>query len=148
MMKNYRVFAVLWIWFVGVVAWVTLLWGLAPAYVYSATLYRCPGVDGVPQFQQTRCAAGAEVQLDDNALPWRGVTTPKKTKKRRTKKKRSKATKKVAQKKRASEAACWRAEKRRDKAARALRRGYKAGKGARLRQRRRDAEDYLRRFCQ
>lgn len=142
MMKNYRVFCAFKRMFVELVVWVTLLWGLAPLYSHSATFYKCPGVDGIPQFQQTRCSRGVELRLHANTLPWREAAALKKRKAIKTK---PKAPKKVNQKK--SAVACWRAEKRRDKASRALRKGYKPAQGERLRVRRREAEEYLHRFC-
>ncbi len=146
MMANYSGMDGLWVKVLRYGVQVTFFGLLALGPAQSATLYKCPGVGGAPQFQQMRCSVegGAEVQVDTRTSSWRRVKSsnqPKTSKKKRIK------SKKVSQSKPVSEASCWRAEKRKEKASRKLRRGYKPSQGERLRQRRRDAEEYLRRFC-
>jgi len=146
MMTNYRVFNRLWakLFHCGACITFFLLW--LPCYVHSVTLYKCLGPDGTPQFQQLQCttANGAEINLDTNVSPWRQVRPVKKL---RRKAEKSTAKKKGSRKKTVSEVSCWRAEKRKGDAVRKLRQGYKRSEGERLQQQRRDAEEYLQRFC-
>ncbi len=146
MMSNYRVLGGLWIEVSRYGVLVTFLWLLELGCVQAVTLYECPGADGVPLFQQMQCASagGSELQVETHTSPWRVVKVPKNAK---AAKKRRRKPRRVSQKKQVSEVSCWRAEKRKEKAGRKLRRGYKPSEGERLRHKRRDAEEYLRRFC-
>ncbi|MCW8943910.1 MAG: DUF4124 domain-containing protein, partial [Sedimenticola sp.] len=51
----------------AIACWVTLLLLLSLPLIGRANVYRCPAAEGVVQFQQTPCANGQAVELQDNA---------------------------------------------------------------------------------
>ena len=111
----------------------------------QATIYRCNTAAGI-SFQEQPCADSAVsniVEIDDYRIGSRAVPVkklkPKKKSRRRSKPKRRTAGN--------NKKACFSKKQQLKKVQWTLRRGYKAGKGAKLRQRRRTLKDYLREFC-
>lgn len=100
------------------------------------------------EFRQGPCIKGTQKELEivDVKVGWEApsatVKISKKKRKSKTKRRSNSSHKdKMAQK-------CFRTEQKLESVNRNLRRGYKAGKGADLRHKRRQYEAYLSRFCQ
>lgn len=134
-------------------ATVLLLLLLVAASTSADTIvYRCTTVDGAIEFSQFPCADGAseqEVSVQDRKTGWVPSDTPsrqttKKTgKSRNRKRKAAGADQTVARR----EEQCWKKRRLIEEVNRKLRRGYKAGQGVKLRDKRRDYEAYIREFC-
>jgi hypothetical protein len=111
----------------------------------QATIYRCKLPSGV-SFQARPCpdeASSNEVEIEDYRIGTRAVpvTKLKKSKTQKTRRRRAKANTTGNKK------ACFSKKQQLEKVQWTLRRGYKASAGARLHQRRRSLEAYLREFC-
>ena len=130
---------------------VVVLW---PALA-SATVYRCVGEAGEPEFRQQPCGTTAVMRTVSGSSAAAGVRASERA--WLEKRKRAKTDK---PRKRATGAAAERADKARKQAYRCtqkrraldavnaeLRRGYKSARGERLRRRRRAHRDYLDAFC-
>ena len=131
---------------------VIMLW---PA-VASATVYRCVGEAGEPEFRQQPCGTTAVMRgAAENSASTTGVRASE-----RAWLKKRERVKTDKPKKRATGSAAKRAEKARKQAYRCtqkrraldavnaeLRRGYKPARGERLRRRQRAHRDYLDAFC-
>ncbi|TVO72394.1 DUF4124 domain-containing protein [Sedimenticola selenatireducens] len=117
----------------------------------TSAVYRCPDAEGAVLFQQLPCSEGSEIKLDIGATEWVNApaSSSPRSKKSKSKKKRDTATtqRKLAQAHKKQEQACWKARQRIEKIEWDLRKGYKPSRGERLRQQRRQQEDYLRQFC-
>lgn len=135
---------------VASVGWAVLLMALAVPAAGIAAVYRCPDGSGGVVFQQVPCVQGEEVELDVRTTKW--VASPKRPlpDRRRSSGSRSNdqaALARVADAERKQKQACWKANQRIERIEAELRRGYKPARGERLRQQRREQEDYLREFC-
>jgi hypothetical protein len=117
----------------------------------TSAVYRCPDAEGAVLFQQLPCSEGSEIKLDVNTTEWAnapGSSSPHSKKSKSKKKSDTAATqRKLAQAHKKQEQACWKARQRIEKIEWDLRKGYKPSRGERLRQQRRQQEDYLRQFC-
>jgi hypothetical protein len=116
-----------------------------------AAVYRCPDVGGAVLFQQLPCSEGSEVRLDVGTTEWVNTTAKPSARSKKSKSKKKSDTaatqRKLAQANKKQEQACWKARQRIEKIEWDLRKGYKPSRGERLRQQRRQQEDYLRQFC-
>lgn len=132
---------------------IPLLLLLITGGLYADTsVYRCTTLDGAVEFNQFPCADGAseqEISIQDRKTGWvpsdtpRRQTTKKPGKSRNRKRKTSGADQAAARR----EKQCWNKRQLVEEVNRKLRRGYKAGQGVKLRDRRRGYEDYIRKFC-
>ena len=118
----------------------------------TTTLYRCTTESGVVEFRQTQCPRGKakQIRIEDVQTGW---TAPEKmriespaSEVRKGKKRGESGGGKPSARDQAAEK-CFTKRQQLERVNRKLRAGYKAGQGTALRQRRRDYEDYLRRFC-
>lgn len=133
------------LWQIGFGSWLTVC--IVSAAI-AETVYRCDDGQGRTLFQQIPCAGSSEkmeVKVDNSIwapvdhagkIIARGVKKPK----RQPRITRAQSDK---QKK-----ACWKADQKIQRIQWKLRKGYTAAQGERLRQQRREAEDYKRDFCQ
>lgn len=124
----------------------------------AAAVYRCVGAHGEVEFTQLACDSGATLAVmpsAPSALPGKGLRSGERRwlQQRVREKGRSKGkvrgpggTARAAAKDR-SAYRCLRKQRQLDALNAEMRRGYKAGRGERLRQRRRGYEDYLEEFC-
>lgn len=120
----------------------------------DTSVYRCDTPDGVIEFSQLPCAEGAneqEIFIQDRKTGWVPNDTPsrrttKKTGKPRNRKRKPAGADRAAAQARREER-CWKKRQLLEGVNRKLRRGYKAGQGVKLRDRRRDFEAYIRKFC-
>ncbi len=134
----------------GVRYWgvITVFLGLCWGMPVEATVYRCTDEAGGVVFQQVPCADGEVVDLDVRTTRW--VASPKLERSSSPRKRKRRDADALSRKARAEERqqkACWRARQAVERISRNLRRGYTASQGERWRQRRREKEDYIRRFC-
>ncbi|MCW8921170.1 MAG: DUF4124 domain-containing protein [Sedimenticola sp.] len=131
----------------SIVCWITIYMTAFFPLATLASVYRCPDASGAVLFQQMPCAEGVELELDVRATEW--ITTPEsKPDKRKTQaRKRPRQKSQLARESARQEKACWKARQRIEKIEWALRKGYKPARGERLRQQRREQQDYLRQFC-
>lgn len=143
-------------WFFFILCTPVLLGSVAT----SAQIYRCDGSQGEPTFSQTPCggiSAATHVAVPAKRSPaaglrageraWLRTRQDAKSRKPRTRAVTapdSSAREKVANKR---EYQCRRKRRDLDALNTRLRAGYKAGRGARLHQRRQSYEDYLAAFC-
>ena len=111
----------------------------------STRLYRCEGANGQIEFRQDRCHDGRqqEIEIEDVKMGWDAPVYKVEVKKRKSASKTRRAAKSRAKK----DEKCFKTRQRLESLNRKMRRGYKAGKGADLRHRRRQYEEYLDRFC-
>jgi hypothetical protein len=111
----------------------------------STRLYRCEDGNGHVEFRQGLCPAGRqqEVEVEDVRMGWDAPAVEVKVKKRKA----PAPSRKTAAGSAKLELKCFKSQQRLESVNRKLRRGYKAGQGADLRHRRRQYEEYLRRFC-
>ncbi len=135
---------------VPVAGWMVFLVGLVVPGAGNAAVYRCPDESGGVVFQQEPCPQGEEVELDIRTTKW--VASPKSAfpdRRRRSVSRSSDqaALSRAAKAQRKQQQACWKARQRIERIESELRRGYKPARGERLRQQRREQEDYLRAFC-
>lgn len=113
-------------------------------------VYRCTDPDGEITFAQHPCPSSnreRELSIDHPETGW---VPPKPGSDSTVSKRRSRPSKRPAratgaEKKRADQ--CWKKRRQLDEVNWQLRRGYKAGKGVKLRRKRTAHEDYIRRFC-
>ncbi len=119
------------------------------SFAGSTKVYRCTGEHGQVEFRQVPCVSGSQQELEfkDVEVGWEKPAAAGEVKKRprKTTTKKSVASRGNSSKKR--EEKCLKAEQRLETVNRKLRRGYKAGKGADLRHKRRQYEEYLERLC-
>ena len=131
--------------------WLTLFILLTLSVRAFAGVYRCPDASGGITFQQRPCPQGQEVELDVQTTPWVASPKLKPAKGKQTTGRRSKsdaaALARAARAQRKQKQACWRARKQIEKIEWSLRKGYRPSRGERLKQRRREKEDYVRTFC-
>jgi hypothetical protein len=126
-----------------IVLFFTLFCCLA-AMAQDVGIYRC-NVDGAIEFRQTACEQGQE-NLQHVSNTSSGLTPSEPG--LRLKKISEKAyTISSAKPRQASEMQCWKKRQRLQRVERRLRTGYRASEYQRLHDRRREYEDYLRRFC-
>ena len=124
-----------------------LLTTLFPGWSMGA-IYRCQYEDGPIEFRQSPCekGSGEEIEVEIKNTSWvapkRGLfnTVPVKKKNVKRRSKRSVATA-------ANEKSCWRAEKGIERISRKMRQGYRPAQGEKWRQRRRELEEYVYKFC-
>lgn len=127
------------------------LFGLSGAGSADSTrVYRCTGEDGQVEFRQGPCVEGLqqELEIEDVEVGWEApaATVERNGRPRKTAAKKNRiSSSRTDQKKR--EEKCLKTEQRLENINRKLRRGYKAGKGADLRHKRRQYEEYLDRLC-
>jgi hypothetical protein len=110
-------------------------------------IYRCTAPDGAVEFRQYPCHerdASSRIDIDDSPTGWVPPTpaprpappaAPRFTKPAMVEQDPALADR------------CWKKQRQLDEVNRRLRAGYTPVQGERLRQRRRDYEAYLRRFC-
>jgi hypothetical protein len=117
----------------------------------QTTLFRCTNEDGEVEFRQTACPPNIgekELIIDHKPSGWVPPQPGKPRAEERGLKRKpgkdgsidEKVDKKQAER-------CWKKRKQLDDVNWELRRGYKAGRGTKLRRRRDQYEDYLDRFC-
>jgi len=112
----------------------------------AAKMYRCDDGNGGIEFRQSVCTEGRqrEVEVRDVKMGWDApipeVRIKEKDKPKNRARKASKSRAKTDQQ-------CFKKQQQLESVNRKLRSGYKAGKGADLRHRRRQYEDYLSKFC-
>ncbi len=139
-----RFWALLWL---GIVSW--------PAAA-SATVYRCVGEAGEPEFRQHPCGATAVMRTAVEKPPvatgvrpseraW--LKTRERAKTGKTKKRTTASDAGRADKARKQAYRCTRKQRALDAVNAELRRGYKPAKGDSLRRRQRGYRDYLDAFC-
>lgn len=124
----------------------------------DAAVYRCVGAHGEVEFTQQACDTGATLAVlpsGSSAVPGKGLRSGE----RRWLQKRANEKRKQPAPRRRSTGAgngaakaraayrCLRKRRQLDALNAEMRRGYKAGRGERLRQRQRGYEDYLEEFC-
>ncbi len=115
----------------------------------STRIYRCTGEHGQVEFRQGPCVDGSsqqELEIEDVKVGWEAPAATVEVKKRSKKTEATKTSASRANSKKQEEK-CFKVEQRLENTNRKLRRGYKAGKGADLRHKRRQYEEYLERFC-
>lgn len=110
----------------------------------TTKVFRCVGEFGRIEFRQGPCITGTqeELLLKDEPVGWEA---PKH--KVTIKRKPTNSPKRVIKSSGKSAQQCFKTEQRLETVNRKLRRGYKAGKGADLRHKRRQYEAYLSQFC-
>jgi hypothetical protein len=113
----------------------------------GTTIYRCVSERGVPEFRQRPCAPGVaqeRLEFEEVKVGWEAFAAPVRSAPVR----RAPASRPVARRARAGQKErCFRTAQRLESVNRQLRRGYRAGRGADLRHRRRQYEAYLDEFC-
>ncbi len=114
-------------------------------------MYRCQGEDGHIAFRQFACTSGSGERIVVES-PKIGFKKPKAPKTNPVKREgeRSAVTespKAQALNSDARQRRCWTARKKQERLQRQLRKGYRPAEGERLRSRRNEQDDYLRRFC-
>jgi hypothetical protein len=119
-----------------------------------AAVYRCTGEDGVPGFQALPCAGQGEAPLQ--LPPLNALGDPIRPAERRWLQQRSQQDRATQPRRRPADTKgerrrqaerCLRQRQRLEAAQAKLRRGYKPAQGERLRRRRDEHREYLRRFC-
>ncbi len=111
----------------------------------SATFYRCQTAKGII-FQDHTCTQGVstEIEVKDYQIGTRAVEPPDPSP-TKPKRKRKKVHKTHTQD--ASERTCFSKRQQLERINSKMRHGYTAAQGNRLRERRRQIEEYQRRFC-
>ncbi len=115
------------------------------------TVYRCPDAQGHIQFQQHPCSgdAGEEIYVEAESKIWAPVPNAREIisegSARQNKPRKKGSTRRG--KSSGSDKSCWKAEQKIERIQWKLRKGYKPAEGERMRQQRRELEEYLRRFC-
>jgi hypothetical protein len=117
-------------------------------------VYRCTNGAGEIELRQTYCPSGEQEQLQVET-PNTGWVRPKRPDNGRRKGKKSGASRSRKTESGASgdtpdqarRLSCWKAEKKLERVQRQLRQGYRAARGEKLRQQRREQEQFLRSFC-
>jgi hypothetical protein len=136
-----------------------LLWtgalslSLSLSVAAAAAVYRCPGADGVPSFQAVPCAGLDETPLE--LAPLNTLGDGVRPAERRWLQQRDRAAQADRPQRRAGSGdqerrqaeRCLRERQRLTAVQAKLRRGYKPAQGERLRRRRDEHSQYLRRFC-
>ncbi len=114
----------------------------------STRVYRCTGEHGQVEFRQRPCIDGSqqELEIEDIEVGWEAPAAKVEVKKRPRKTTTKKSGTSSANNKKREEK-CLKTEQKLENINRKLRRGYKAGKGADLRHKRRQYEEYLDRLC-
>lgn len=131
----------------SIVCWVTIYMAAFFPLTTMASVYRCPDASGAVLFQQMPCAEGVELELDVRATEWVAAPESKSDKRKAPVRKNPRQRTQLARESARQEKACWKARQRIEKIEWALRKGYKPARGERLRQQRREQQDYLRQFC-
>jgi len=112
-------------------------------------IYRCTAPDGSIELRQFPCHGrdrAEKIELGPDNHGWEAPPEVKRPARKTTKRKtRSPAARARAE--RQQEERCWTKRQQLDKVRHQLRSGYKAGQGQKLRQRRDEYADYIRRFC-
>ncbi len=110
----------------------------------STKVYRCERADGRIEFRQGPCLRGEqdELLINDVRTGWDAPVSKVKRETRKAKRNKTKTSKKAV-----SDKTCFSKRQRLEAVNRKLRRGYKAGQGVKLRDRRREYEAFLSRFC-
>jgi hypothetical protein len=112
----------------------------------STKVYRCVSAQGATEYRQRPCVSGTqeELEIEDAKVGWDApaVTVESRPAKKVSKTRRSSRSARDRQKER-----CFKTEQRLESLNRRLRKGYRAGRGADLRHRRRQYEAYLDEFC-
>jgi hypothetical protein len=120
--------------------------------VADTDLYRCVAPDGKVEFRQTVCAGDAgqeEVRVKDRMTGWE----PPKPKLEESEKDSERSSRSEGNSKKddadrdRQEKQCWKKRQQLDEVNWKLRHGYKPAAGVKLRRRREEYEDYIRRFC-
>ncbi|WPL18842.1 hypothetical protein Thiowin_03933 [Thiorhodovibrio winogradskyi] len=121
------------------------------------SVYRCTMPDGRIEFRQFPCHGRDEsllMEIDDRPSGWTPPDPAEVFKEERATTDRSSGTRgassdarKAAAVDRRREEKCWKKEQQLEQVNRNLRAGYKIGEGQRLRHKRAEYQDYLRRFC-
>lgn len=125
-----------------------LVLGLGTVPVAATEVYRCTSTSGAIEFRQQPCAGTDQAELlhiEEQATGWTpppGVAAPAGAPPRRPTGPAGLERPAAGESDR-----CWRRRRQLEDVNRRLRRGYTAVQGQRLRDRRRDYEDYLWRFC-
>lgn len=134
----------------------SLLWCLALGLAADESrVYRCIAPDGRVEFRQFPCHGRDTsdlLQLDDRPSGWVPPKPSEVFDRRPDDKSRARSTassnaSREAAADRRREEKCWNKEHQLEQVNRKLRKGYRAGEGESLRQKRREHQDYLRRFC-
>jgi len=115
----------------------------------STRVYRCTGEHGQVEFRQGPCVDGSsqqELEIEDVKVGWEAPAAAVEVKKRPGKTTAKKSSTSSGNSKKREEQ-CLKTEQRLENINRKLRSGYKAGKGADLRHKRRQYEEYLERLC-
>jgi hypothetical protein len=125
--------------------------GLAPNTLAQTLIHRCAKPSGEIEFRQRPCTDGSEGQqlnIDHRESGWTPAKAGTKEKARQNKDRRSRKAPGHAEAARArQEEQCWKKRELLDEVNWQLKRGYKPGKGVKLRHRRRAYEDYISRYC-
>jgi hypothetical protein len=120
-----------------------------PGFADITRVYRCTGEHGQVEFRQGPCVDGSsqqELEIEDVKVGWEAPAATVEVKKRPGKTTAKKSSSPSGNSKKQEEK-CLKTEQRLENINRKLRRGYKAGKGADLRHKRRQYEEYLDRLC-
>ncbi|WP_200286194.1 hypothetical protein [Rhabdochromatium marinum] len=138
----------------------TLAWSALCVCAQESSVYRCTAADGSIEFRQYPChGRDASVLLDIDQRP-SGWTPPDPAevfdaedeaeaaaeRSQAAAKARAEAAKAAAVERRQEEK-CWKKHHQLEQVERKLRAGYQASEGQRLRHKRTEYEDYLKRFC-
>ncbi|WP_456449107.1 hypothetical protein [Thiolapillus sp.] len=122
----------------------------------SATeVYRCVQPDGSIAFQQQACSQGGQrIETGEAQAVWAPLRSGEKSLYQHYRKRdqqrlahKHKARSRVSRQRQRDERVCLAKRQKLDAVSAELRRGYKAGRGEKLRRRRDNYEEYLRRFC-
>ncbi len=122
----------------------------------GVSVYRCTDSAGRVELRQTYCPSGdqQQLQVEIGNVGWvRSKSTAGSGQmtgaKRKTGRRTSKSEKSEAPPPdEARQHRCWKAKNNLERIQRQLRQGYRPAQGEKLRQRRREQEQYLQRFCQ
>lgn len=123
---------------------------MAPAG--GAQVYRCDDGGGTPSYQQTPCAhGGGAVELSPPAARWEGLRPGERELLDRYRREDARpARRRAARRSRddgPSERSCGQKRQRLERVSAKLRRGYKPAQGERLRRRRDELYEFIRRYC-
>lgn len=127
---------------------VTLL-HVEPVLAAEAGVYRCDQPDGAVEFRLGPCAGdpGEPLEIRPQLFPGKQFGGPQLRRKKASSRSGDESGDRRTRLARTAEKRCWRTRKNIEKIERRLRQGYSRSQGERLRERRRDYEDYLRVFC-
>lgn len=124
---------------------------LLPLPALGDAIYRCDGADGVPRFQSYPCPGGEAVELPPPAARWEALRPGERAllqqARRRERTARSTRPPRRSRKEHASARTCLARRQRVEALSAQLRRGYKPARGERLRRRRDNLAEFIRRFC-